>query len=82
MGTARGRHPRLYPLLSRPSIAAFVQPRYDLTNEYNRSALRLGGEVDKISLVCLIAKQAFIGRLLSNLRFWWPYGFPLRNLGI
>jgi hypothetical protein len=33
MGTAKGRHPRRLPLLSRPSIAAFLQSRYDLTNE-------------------------------------------------
>ena len=29
----------------------------------------LSGEVDKIGLVCLIAKQAFVGRFLCDLRF-------------
>jgi hypothetical protein len=38
---------------------------------------RLGGEVGKIGLVCLVAKQAFVGRLLSDLWFQGLSGFPL-----
>jgi hypothetical protein len=34
----------------------------------------LSGEVDKIGLVCLIAKQAFVGWLLSDLWFQWLFG--------
>jgi hypothetical protein len=47
-----------------------------------RDSSRLGGEVDKIGLVCLIAKQAFVGRLLSDLWFQRLSCFPLRILGL
>jgi hypothetical protein len=40
------------------------------------------GEVDKIGLVSPIAKQAFVGRLLSGLWFQWLSGFPLRDLSV
>ena len=43
---------------------------------------RYSGEVDKIGLVCLIAEQAFVGRLLSDLWFQWLSGFPLRDLSV
>jgi hypothetical protein len=40
------------------------------------------GELDKIDLVCAIAKQAFVGRFLSDLWFQRLSGFPLRNLSV
>jgi hypothetical protein len=49
---------------------------------FRRDSSTLAGEVDKIGLVCLIAKQAFVGRLLSDLWFQWLSGFPLRNLSV
>jgi hypothetical protein len=40
------------------------------------------GEVDKIGLVCAIAKQAFVGWLLSDLWFQRLSGFPVREPSI
>ena len=40
------------------------------------------GEVDKIGLVSQIAKQAFVGRLLSDLWFQRLCGFPFCDLSI
>ena len=49
----------------------------------SRTSASVGdGEVDKIGLICPIAKQAFVGRLLSDLWFQRLSGFPLRSLSV